>query len=256
MELKSKLPQILNDTVDKIISKLGESNDSEIATATLAAFKLIFIPIATMSDKKSSQKQKVYAVKRDFLTESIALAGYIGITAQIKKLFSGPVCKKYYMQKARKLEHEGIIKENSDCFKILSTVNSKELALNALKQDKLTKTQKINIENLTNAINEINLKIKDNKSFIQEPKELYLNTKKTISHICVCTLALTVIPFVTNKVLEIIAQKNKNLKKINVDKNSLPKSIFPTKNHFKHTYNSTFPNMTEYMNITRLGGVL
>ena len=64
--------KILNNAVDKIITRLGTSNDSEICTAALAAFKLIFMPFATMSDKKSTKKQKSYALTRDILTEKEA----------------------------------------------------------------------------------------------------------------------------------------------------------------------------------------
>ena len=47
-----------------------------------------------------------------------------------------------------------------------------------------------------------------------------LNTKKTISHICVCTLALTIIPFITNKILEGFSKKDEN--KVSI----LPKESF------------------------------
>ena len=67
-------------------------------TATLAAFKLIFIPIGTMSDKKSTKEQKNYAVTRDLLTESVALTGYIGITKALKNNLTGPICSKYYKE--------------------------------------------------------------------------------------------------------------------------------------------------------------
>ena len=93
--------KLINDIVDKIITRLGKSNDSEIVTATLAAFKLIFIPISTMSDKKTSKEQKEYAVKRDLLTEVVALAGYLGITKVVKNNLSAPICKKYYSSKAK-----------------------------------------------------------------------------------------------------------------------------------------------------------
>ena len=74
----------INNKMDKILMRLGESNDSEIVTAMLAAFKLVFIPFATMSDKKTTKEQKEYAIKRDYTTESVALLGYLGITNVVK----------------------------------------------------------------------------------------------------------------------------------------------------------------------------
>ena len=60
------LSAIFNSKVDKIITRLGTSNDSEITTATLAAFKLLLIPLSTLSDKKTSKEQKKYALKEIF----------------------------------------------------------------------------------------------------------------------------------------------------------------------------------------------
>ena len=52
----------MSGIMDKILTRIGSSNDSEIVTASLAAFKLIFIPVATMSDKEITLKQKAYAI--------------------------------------------------------------------------------------------------------------------------------------------------------------------------------------------------
>lgn len=260
MQLNQSIGNKFNKIVDKIITRLGESNDSEITTAILAAFKLFFIPIATMSDKKSTNEQKKYTLKRDMLTESIALTGYIGITAQAKKLFSGPIASKYYKQKATELLKNGSLKENSDEFKILNSVNPKELALNALSSDKLTEAQKENMENLKATVLNLNATLKDKASSLpalQEPKELYLNTKKSISHVCVCTLALTVIPFVTNKILEAIANKSEK-PKLDIKEPKTNKIYFEKKqfNNDKATELAfgSVPDMAKYMSMTRVGG--
>ena len=177
---------------------MGESNDSEIVTASLAAFKLIFIPIATMSDKKTSKKQKQYAIKRDLITESVALAGYIAITGAIKNNLSAPICSKYYKEKAKELSKQNKLDINSNDFNFLSSINPKTIKKNA-KDIVLSADEKYHINQLENLAKKFSL---------QNPKSLYTNTKKTISHICVCALALTIIPFITNKILEIYSKNN------------------------------------------------
>ena len=192
--------------------RLGESNDSEIVTAMLAAFKLVFIPFATMSDKKTTKEQKEYAIKRDYTTESVALLGYLGITNIVKNNLTAPVCSKYYKEKAKSLADNGKLDINSNDFKILDNVDGKLLKKNATV--KLTDSSEISaIKNLEGVIKSLPEKL-------QNPKELYLNTKKTISHICVCTLALTIIPFITNKILEGFSKKDES--KVSI----LPKGSF------------------------------
>ncbi len=194
--------KFINNFVDKLITRLGSSNDSEIVTALLAAFKLVFIPIATLSDKKSTKEQKEYALKRDFLTESTALLGYIGVTKAVKNSLTAPVCAKYYKNQADKFVKNGMLDKNSRSYQILTNVDKKSLKNHAVKDisknaaKNYSFEQKENIKNLENVIKTLPEKI-------QNPKELYLNTKKTISHLCVCVLALSVIPFATNKILQI-----------------------------------------------------
>ncbi len=141
--------------VDKILLRLGKSNDSEITTAILAAFKLVFIPFITMSDDKSTQAQKEYAVKRDFLTESVALLGYLGITGAVKNNLTAPVCAKYYKEKADKLSKAGRLDINSDEYNVLCNVDKKALkkeAANAIssKSQALSEKENLNIESLKN----------------------------------------------------------------------------------------------------------
>lgn len=208
-KMANNITTFINNKVDKIITRLGSSNDSEIVTAALAAFKLLFIPLATLSDKKTTKEQKEYALKRDFLTEGIALIGYLGITSQVKKLLTGPICAKYYSKKAKELLKNGILNHNSQDFKNLTSINTKNLAnfaLSKFKDDADEVIIKNAISPLEEAVKKLNLNIGEKSKQIQLPKELYLNTKKTISHLCVCTLALSIIPFATNKVLELISK--------------------------------------------------
>ncbi len=88
----------------KIFHKLGTSNESDFTTATLAGFKLLFVPLATMNDKKATKEQKEYAITRDVLTEIIALTGYLGITKAVKTLAPAPLCKQYYKNKLKFIE--------------------------------------------------------------------------------------------------------------------------------------------------------
>ena len=246
------LSAIFNSKVDKIITRLGTSNDSEITTATLAAFKLLLIPLSTLSDKKTSKEQKKYALKRDFLTESVALCGYLGITKGIKTFATGPICSKYYKQKAKELVKSGLIDKNSSTYKVLSSVSSKnikEYAINSLLDNKV---ESPDMEAFEETIKNLNSSLKDKISNIQLPKNLYFNTKKTISHICVCTLALTLIPFVTNKILELISKNSDNKKP-----NPKPKSSFSLIQFQKNNnqVSSIYPmTITQYKNLTKSGG--
>ena len=193
-----------NEIVDKVITRLGTSNDSEICTAILAAFKLIFIPFATMADKKSSKEQKQYALTRDFLTEGVALMGYLGITKAVKNNLTAPICAKYYKEKALDLVRQNKLDINSEDFKVLVNIDKAAIKNHAMNEfldegvKNYTKNQEAHIKALEGIISKF--------SNIQNPKDLYLNTKKTISHVCVCVLALTLIPYITNKLIYVLSK--------------------------------------------------
>lgn len=230
-----------NEALDKIITRLGRSNDSEIVTATLAAFKLIFIPISTMSDNKTTKEQKEYAIKRDFITELVALAGYIGITKAFKNNATAPICKKYYKDKAKKLIKEGRLDINSDDYNILTNISSKDIKTHAMNSF-LDENKKIYGENQKENIAKLESVIEKFKDVLRKPDDLYIDTKKTLSHVCVCTLALTVIPFITNKILKVVSNTNKENKKIT------PKTLAATKTSF------IVPSLNQYSSMTRTGG--
>lgn len=233
--------KFFNEVLDKIITRLGKSNDSEIVTATLAAFKLIFIPISTMSDKKTTKEQKEYAIKRDLLTELVALAGYLGVTKVFKNNATAPICKKYYKDKAKKLIQDGKLDINSDEYNALINIPAKDIKLHAMNsflddnKKMYTPSQKENIQKIENVVKKF-------PELLRKPDSLYIDTKKTLSHICVCTLALTVIPFVTNKILEVMAKANEtdDRKKIKINDKINP------------AYTSL--NFSQYSNMTKLRG--
>ena len=87
--------------IDKILTTLGTNNSSQIATAVLAGFKMFFLPIATATDKNASTEQKTYTIIRDIIMEGLALITYIGVTGQIQKHVTAPICRAYYKNKAK-----------------------------------------------------------------------------------------------------------------------------------------------------------
>lgn len=95
--------------IDNILTTLGTNNSSQIATAVLAGFKMIFLPIATATDKTASPEQKTYTIIRDIIMEGLALITYIGVTGQIQKHATAPICRAYFKSKAKKLESTGIL---------------------------------------------------------------------------------------------------------------------------------------------------
>lgn len=95
--------------IDKILTQLGTNNSSQIATAVLAGFKMIFLPIATATDKTATPDQKKYTIIRDIIMEGLALGTYIGVTGQIQKHATSPICSKYYKNKAKKIEAGKIV---------------------------------------------------------------------------------------------------------------------------------------------------
>ena len=244
--------KFINNTIDKIITRLGQANDSEITTAILAGFKLVFVPFATMSDKKSTKEEKSYALKRDLTTESIALLGYLGVTNVVKNNLTAPICAKYYKNFAKKLSKNNIVNSSDETLKQLTNIDKTAIKKNAndilslASKTSLTKEEKNNLDGLSNAIKSLNAKIKassPNAKQIQMPADLYLNTKKNLSHVCVLTLALSIIPFLTNKMMKIV-----NTKKETKDPVSASFSDVSQK------YTNLEPmNINQYKNFTKTG---
>ena len=89
--------------IDNILTTLGTNNSSQIATAVLAGFKMFFLPVATATDKTASPEQKTYTIIRDIIMEALALVTYIGVTGQVQKHATAPICKAYFRDRAKKL---------------------------------------------------------------------------------------------------------------------------------------------------------
>ncbi len=227
---------------NKVFYKLGSSNDSDIATAVLAGFKLFFIPFATMSDKKASKEQKEYAAARDFLTEAIALTTYIGVTKMFKMHGTTPLCTGYYKRKAKLIKEGKMPNVDPKMFSeadynALENIDKKSFKSVMLDKfhrskdkGKATIAEKKYVENLTNIVRKFEVvspenpvvptkffaklnhtfkNLSDPTSKIQLPENLYKNTKINISQICIWTLAVFVIPPMCNFLLKPVLAKFK-----------------------------------------------
>ena len=118
---------IIMSKIDNILTTLGTNNSSQIATAVLAGFKMIFLPIATATDKTASPEQKTYTIIRDIIMEGLALITYIGVTGQIQKHATAPICRAYFKSKAKKLESTGLLTQEE--LDTLRNVDSKKLKM-------------------------------------------------------------------------------------------------------------------------------
>lgn len=73
--------------LEKTFNFFGENPNSAIIVAVaIAAFKGVFRPIFTMTDKKSDPQTKKYTAIREALTELIAIPVYIAVPLLGKKL--------------------------------------------------------------------------------------------------------------------------------------------------------------------------
>jgi len=224
----------INPRIDKIITKLGSSNDSDIATAVLAGFKLFFIPLATLSDKNATKEQKEYAASRDFLTEVIALASYVGITKMFKWHGTTPICNSYYKKKV-KMIREGKIpgvdpsKFSEKDFQALENIDKKSFKSVMLdmyqrpkNKPKATDAERKYVADLTKIVKKFQdvypkfeepkagfkkfmysfSNFTDKRVPIQLPEKLYNNARLSISQVCIWTLAVLVIPPLCNVMLK------------------------------------------------------
>lgn len=175
---------------EKVFHKLGTANDSEITTATIAAFKLCFVPLGIALDKKANESQKEYAILRNTLTELIALTAYLGITKIVKNRLPNPICKRYYAEKGIANVEMKKINEYTKAFD--KNFNDPE-QIKALNESPIGKYYASIIEK----INEINISGKFKKVII-EPTSLLKKSRSVISHVTVCVLAFSFIPQVCN----------------------------------------------------------
>ena len=228
--------------IDKILTTLGTNNSSQIATAVLAGFKMIFLPIATATDKRATTEQKTYTIFRDIIMEALALVTYIGVTGQIQKHVTAPICKAYYNDKAKKLEKAGVLTKEE--LNILKNVDSKKIKmagedyLNRLSPNRKKIPDEVSqyIEKLDKIVEKIEGKsekpakqtlesfvsgLKNNKSNesvkkvvkdagkieVLKPLKVFHNTRIALSQLSVWVLAVAVIPPLCNVIIAPIMKK-------------------------------------------------
>ena len=114
----------------KILINLGTNNSAEVVAGLLALSKMLFMPLATLSDKKATPEQKRYTITRDIITEALAFTTYIGVTSQVQKHATAPICSAYYKNKAELIKSGKInpIKTlTEEELKFLENVDSKKI---------------------------------------------------------------------------------------------------------------------------------
>lgn len=228
--------------IDNILTTLGTNNSSQIATAVLAGFKMFFLPIATATDKTASTEQKTYTIIRDIIMEGLALITYIGVTGQIQKHATAPICKAYFRDKAKKLEKTGLLTQEE--LDVLRNVDSKKIKaagedfLNRLSpnrkklpdevsqyMEKLNKIvekvegtsekpMKQSLENfVTNLKNKKSAEVvkkvtkEPGKVEILKPLKVFHNTRIALSQLSVWILAVAIIPPLCNAIIAPIMKK-------------------------------------------------
>ena len=233
--------------IDNILTTLGTNNSSQIATAVLAGFKMFFLPLATATDKTASPEQKTYTIIRDIIMEGLALTTYIGVTGQIQKHATAPICKAYYKDRAKKLEKTGLLTQEE--LNVLRNVDSKKIKLagedylNRLSPNRKKLPEEVSqyIEKLNGIVEKLSgntektlkqslesyvLKLKNNSSNnavktvaketgkvaqnaveILKPLKVFHNTRIALSQLSVWVLAVAVIPPLCNAVISPIMKK-------------------------------------------------
>lgn len=74
------LKQLFSDNLHNTFKFLGENPNSAIYVAVaIAAFKGLFRPVFTLTDKKSDPQTKKYTATREALTELIAIPVYVAV---------------------------------------------------------------------------------------------------------------------------------------------------------------------------------
>ena len=228
--------------IDNILTTLGTNNSSQIATAVLAGFKMFFLPIATATDKTATPEQKIYTIFRDIIMEGLALITYIGVTGQIQKHVTAPICKAYFKDKAKKLENTGLLTEEE--LNTLRNVDSKKIKmagedyLNRLSPNRTPIPDEVSqyIEKLNRIVEKVEgtseksikqslenfvSSLKNNipndnvekvakqagKIELLKPLKVFHNTRIALSQLSVWVLAVAIIPPLCNAVIAPIMKK-------------------------------------------------
>ena len=228
--------------IDNILTTLGTNNSSQIATAVLAGFKMFFLPIATATDKTATPEQKIYTIFRDIIMEGLALITYIGVTGQIQKHATAPICKAYFKDKAKKLEKTGLLTEEE--LNTLRNVDSQKIKmagedyLNRLSPNRTPIPEEVSqyieklnrivekvegtnekpikqslenfVSNLRNNIPNDNVEQvakQAGKVELLKPLKVFHNTRIALSQLSVWILAVAIIPPLCNAVIAPIMKK-------------------------------------------------
>lgn len=258
----------LQKTFKNVFYKLGSSNDSDIATAALAGFKLFFIPVATMSDKKATREQKEYAATRDFLTELIALTTYIGVTREFKLHGTTPLSLSYYKKKAKLIRENKIENIKPELFeqelKTLENIDKKsfksvmfDIYHRNPAKPKATNDQIQHVDKLTEAIEKLQKffpeepvkpdkffakiaydfkNLFNKKALIQSPVDLYNNVKLNISQVCIWTLAILIIPPMCNALIKPFMKKFQQMQEKKGVNFEAPVKLDPYPSHHAKIY--------------------
>ena len=226
---------------------------------------MFFLPIATATDKTASPEQKTYTIIRDVIMEALALVTYIGVTGQIQKHATAPICKAYYKNKAKKLEKTGMLTREELDF--LSNIDTKKIKmagedyLNRLspnrkklpddvskyieKLDKIVeKVEGKNDKPLRQSLEDFVAGLKKNKPNITpketgnsaqkgiellKPLKVFQNTRMSLSQLSVWILAVAVIPPLCNAIIAPIMKNFKPKTDVSIKKNTVEKQSFDIK---------------------------
>lgn len=272
--------------IDNILTTLGTNNSSQIATAVLAGFKMIFLPIATATDKTATTEQKTYTIIRDVIMEALALITYIGVTGQIQKHATAPICKAYFKDKAKKLEKTGLLTEEE--LNTLRNVDSKKIKmagedyLNRLSPNRKNLPEEVNqyIEKLNGIVEKVEGKsdkpvkksletfvteLKNNKPNdsvkktakefgkieILKPLKVFHNTRIALSQLSVWVLAVAIIPPLCNAIIAPTMKKvgpkiDSFINKKSVDKEPLNSKPIAHSNDVVQKKNEAMTNFKGY----------
>jgi hypothetical protein len=262
--------------IDKILTTLGTNNSSQIATAVLAGFKMIFLPLATATDKTATPEQKTYTIIRDIIMEGLALVTYIGVTGQIQKHATAPICKAYYKDRAKKLEKTGLLTPEE--LDTLRSVDSKKIKLagedylNRLSPNRkklpagvseyIEKLNKIiekidgssekpvkeTLENFVAGLNKPSVEVKavakeagtaaQKAVEVLKPLKVFHNTRIALSQLSVWVLAVAIIPPLCNAIIAPFMKKFSPKTNNSTDKNVVEQKPLEQKPIVVQTYNN------------------
>ena len=153
---------IFLDKIEHLLKSLGTNNSAQFVAAVLAGFKMVFIPLATLRDKNATPEQKRYTMTRDVITEALAFGTYLGVTGQVQKHGTAPLCSMYYKSKAK------LIRENK--IKPLTPLTKDEL--NFLENVDYKKIKEAGEDFLTKTSSKHKVMSKETAQYIEDLKKI------------------------------------------------------------------------------------